>query len=164
MLTLTKKMDYTLIALLHLAGQKREVISAREIARNSGVPLPILTNILKVLASAGIVFSTRGASGGYGLARETDAVTLHELITLIEGPFQFVQCAVGAPAHGNGSCELETSCPIRRPAYRIHDRLKGFLERVSLAEIIEDQPHTPRAEKQGASPAAKQDSFTEYPS
>ena len=62
MLALTKRIDYALIALSHLAAEADRVISAREIAQTSGVPLPILTNILKTLAQAGVVLSSRGAS------------------------------------------------------------------------------------------------------
>jgi Rrf2 family protein len=142
MLALTKKTEYALIAMSHLAARAKQIVSAREIAQASGLPLPILTNILKTLTHAGIVRSTRGASGGYGLAKQVDTVTLHELIEAIEGPFQLVQCALS----GNGSnndrspCELETSCPIRAPVYKIHDRLKDFLDGVTLADLMQPSP------------------------
>lgn len=140
MLTLTKKTHYALIALSLLAKRSGGVISARQIAETSGLPLPILTNVLKTLANAGIVSSTRGATGGYEPAKPMEAISLHELITTIEGPFHFVQCATSETQIEKGSCEHESSCPIRRPAYRIHDRLKAFLKSVSLSEIISDTP------------------------
>jgi DNA-binding transcriptional ArsR family regulator len=65
MLALTKKTDYALIALSHLAKRPETVVSAREIAEACGVPQPILTNILKTLASAGIMVSTRGAAADF---------------------------------------------------------------------------------------------------
>ena len=140
MLALTKKTDYALIALSHLAKRPEGVVSAREIAEASGVPLPILTNILKTLTNAGIVISARGAYGGYGLARPTEAISLHELITVIEGSFHLVQCMLAAAHPNKNPCELEPSCPIRHPASKLHGRLKEFLENVSLAEVVyEDQ-------------------------
>lgn len=138
MLALTKKTDYALIALSRLAHGSGGVVSAREIAEGSGVPLPILTNILKTLTGAGIVFSARGAAGGYGLAKSTEAISLHELITSIEGPFHLVKCMMASAVSSKMPCDLEPSCPIRQPAYRIHDRLREFLENVSLAEIINE--------------------------
>ena len=145
MLALTKKTDYALIALSLLARQSDGVVSAREIARESGLPLPILTNVLKTLAGSRIVMSARGATGGYALARPMNAISLYDLITTIEGPFHLVQCASPEPSTDKGCCEHESSCPIRRPVYRIHDRLEEFLRSVSLAEITEETPETPRA-------------------
>ncbi len=139
MLALTKKTDYALIALSYLAKRVEGVTSAREISKASHVPLPILTNILKTLAHAGMVASERGSAGGYSLAKPAESINLHDLITAIEGPFHFVQCvSTGTDAHRT-PCELEPCCSIRQPAHRIHDRLKEFLESVTLAELVDDQ-------------------------
>lgn len=145
MLALTKKTDYALIALSLLARQADGVVSAREIARESGLPLPILTNVLKTLAGSSIVVSARGAAGGYALARPMNDISLYDLVTTIEGPFHLVQCASPEPSMDKGCCEHESSCPIRRPVYRIHDRLEEFLKSVSLAEIAEEAPETQQA-------------------
>ena len=139
MLALTRKTDYALIALAHLAKQPGGVVSAREIADIYKLPLPILTNILKTLSQAGIVISERGSMGGYGLAKPAGAITLHELISAIEGPFQFVRCVLSERETGQSSCDLEPSCPIRLPAQRIRKRLKSFLENVTLAELMDDE-------------------------
>ena len=127
----------------HLARRPQSVVSAREIAEASGVPLPILTNVLKALTNAGIVASARGAYGGYGLAKPTGAISLHELITVIEGPFQFVQCILVRAQSSKSPCELAPSCPIRHPASRLHGRLKEFLENISLADVIDEDQGPP---------------------
>ncbi len=156
MLALTKKTDYALIAVACMAKraslaehngavkQEAAVMSAREIACLTKVPQPILTNILKTLTSAGIVNSARGANGGYAMARSVVNISLRELIVAIEGPIQFVQCALQPPEATKDPCELEAMCPVRGPALRVHDRLDSFLEQVSLAEIVEEDtaPHT----------------------
>ena len=140
MLALTKKTDYALIALSHLAGRATDVVSARAIAQACRVPLPILTNILKGLAQADIVHSERGAAGGYVLAKSPEAITLYELICATEGPFQFVQC-IHSPTHSpKGPCGLEEACPIRPSAHRIHRYFRDFLEGVTLAELVNDYP------------------------
>lgn len=141
MLALTKKTDYALIALAHLAKQAQGVVSARELGLASRVPLPILTNILKTLAQAGLVSSERGANGGYALARSATSITLHELIRAVEGPFQLVQCVPGEHDSNREPCELESCCSIRKPAHRVHDRMKEFLESVTLAELV-DEPRS----------------------
>ncbi len=140
MLAMTKKTDYALIALSELARRFGAVVSAREIAGQYGVPLALLTNILKGLTRAGIVHSERGAHGGYRLARPAEAINLHELITAIEGPFQFVRCVPSELDGGHANCELEPSCPIRLPAHRIRDRLTRLLEGVTLADLVGNDP------------------------
>jgi len=142
MLALTKKTDYALIALAKLARRKGQLISAREAAEGTGVPLPILTNILKALTQAGIVGSERGSRGGYFLARPADAISLDDLITAVERPLAFVKCLnTEAPtgdesgAITNGICALEPTCPIRIPAQRVHEKFKQFLKSVTLAEL-----------------------------
>jgi len=142
MLALTKKTDYALIALSEMARRNGTVTSARELASATSVPQSVLTNILKMLSSAGLVASMRGANGGYALARPVEEMTLRELIAAIEGPIQFVQCAVEPSASKKSPCDLEGSCPVRTPALRVHDRLESFLSQVSLAEIVNghDEP------------------------
>ena len=71
MLKLTKKADYGLIALRHLAVGERSVsASAKEIAESYGIPLPLLAKILQKLARAGFLTSVHGTNGGYRLARD----------------------------------------------------------------------------------------------
>jgi len=142
MLALTKKTDYALIALSFLANRPGKVVSAREIAGISGVPLPILTNTLKSLSHAGIVASERGSRGGYTLAKPADQVSLDELITAIEGPIHFVRCMLSDGETAQSPCIMEPSCPVRLPAHRIYDRLKQFLKSITLAELgVEESAH-----------------------
>ena len=136
MLALTKKTDYAPVALSHLARRLESVVSAREIAEDSGVLLPILTNILKTLTNTGIALSTRGAYGGYGSAKPMELISLYRLVTSIEGTFHPVQCVTGTTESSKGPCELVPSCPIREPARRIRGRMKEFLKRVSLVELL----------------------------
>ena len=70
MLKLTKKADYGLIALKHLAVNSPGSASAKEIADTYGVPLPLLSKILQKLAKAGFLRSEHGTNGGYKLARD----------------------------------------------------------------------------------------------
>ena len=71
MIVLTRKTDYALVAMAHLAHHPGEegISSARDIADRYHVPLPVLMNILKTLNREGLVISVRGARGGYRLAR-----------------------------------------------------------------------------------------------
>ena len=137
MLSLTKKTDYALIAMSRLVADPEGVHSARRIAEDFGVPLPLLMNILKQLSASGIIRSTRGARGGYVLARPAEKITLADLIVALEGPMRLSQCSGRhGEGAGEGGCRLEESCPIQGPLQRVHERLREFLQNVTLAEIV----------------------------
>lgn len=138
MLTLTRKTDYALVALSHLAHRRAEAsgpVSARQIAESYHLPLPLLMNILKELAQAKLVTSTRGATGGYELAVEPTRVSLLEIINATEGPVKLTACCDGLPIVGQG-CEVADGCPIQGSIQKLHKRLVGFFEGVTLDELI----------------------------
>ena len=145
MLSLTRKIDYALVALAFL-GQRHDqgggASSARQIADQFGLPLPMLMNLLKDLTHANIVVSTRGAHGGYALASAADRITLLDVITAIEGPVRLVQCA-DRPADERSGCPLSQRCPIRDPIRRLHERITGFFGQVTLADLIESKVDVP---------------------
>ncbi len=92
MLSLTKKTEYGLMALIHLSSDGSSFRSAREISDLCHIPLPLLMNVLKLLAQHDNVSSTRGARGGYKLAVPADQLSLARVIRVLEGPLKLVQC------------------------------------------------------------------------
>lgn len=92
MLSFTRKTDYALISLVHIAREKGQCCSAREIASHYGMPMPLLMNILKVLNQHGITRSVRGPRGGYQLAKSPEDITLYEIILAVDGPVALVHC------------------------------------------------------------------------
>lgn len=141
MLTLTRKTDYALVALSHLAHRRREETgptSARTIAEAYHLPLPLLMNILKELAQAKLVSSTRGATGGYALAVAPERISLLEIINAIEGPVKLTSCCDGLPIVGQG-CHVAETCPIQGSIQKLHKRLLGFFNGVMLDELIGEQ-------------------------
>ncbi|MCP4251223.1 MAG: Rrf2 family transcriptional regulator [bacterium] len=134
MIALTRKSDYALIVLSHLAQSPETICSARGISDQYRIPLPLLMNIMKQLTKSGFLESVRGARGGYRLGRDTAQMSLKELIVALEGPIRLVQCA--AEEEATQSCGQSPWCPVKAPALRVHDRLEQFLAEVTLAEII----------------------------
>lgn len=139
MLALTKKTDYALVALTHLAQNGGTIATARAIAERYHAPVSLLMNVLKQLSARNIVRSVRGSKGGYALAVRPDSFSLFDLILAIEGPVKFVQC-IGSTAESDGSavCEMLAFCPISRPARQVHDRLERFLKDITLAELAHE--------------------------
>src|ERR1044071_9630417 len=136
MLTLTRKTDYALIALAHMAQQKKgSLCRAREIIARYHLPSALLVNVLKGLVQAELVRSTRGTKGGYALALPPERVTLGSVIRAMEGPIRFVHCS---EEHGEGDCELVNHCPVTRSVRKVHRQLMDFLDHVTLAQIAFD--------------------------
>jgi Rrf2 family protein len=129
MLCLTRKTDYSLIALGYLAERQNRVVSAREISRAFDLPEALLMNILKKLQGKKILSSTRGKHGGYRIAADLDQISLYELIRVLEGKVEA----------GCDHDELPTSsrhgwkpAPIRA----IHSKLMRFLHEVTLSDLV----------------------------
>lgn len=141
MLAFTRKTDYALIALTHLAQHPNECNSAREIASRYGVPLPLLMNILKQMTQRGLAQSVRGPRGGYRLAISPDKISLNDIIGAVEGPVQLVQCVDWYQNKARGKlksgCDLMAACPVRPTIHRVHARLVEFLSGVTLADVVE---------------------------
>ncbi len=135
---LTRKTDYALVALAGLARRGGNAASARDLADQFDLPLPVLRNILKVLATQGLLTSSRGPSGGYRLARLPREISLAEIVTAIEGPVQLVKCCPTGSDEMDHACRLEDSCLIKLNVGLVHDRLMGFLHEVTLDQIAPD--------------------------
>ncbi len=138
MMTLTRKSDYALLALVHLYREGNRVCSAREIADAYEVPVPILMNILKRLCRAGMVASTRGARGGYRLALEARDITLYMVISAIEGPVGLFQCARRNGQVLASNCGRQPVCPMSSPARRVSERLRALLEEFTLEQMADE--------------------------
>lgn len=145
MLSLTRRIDYALVAVAFLAQRQSGAMgpaSARQIGDQFGLPLPLLMNLLKDLTHAGILTSSRGSRGGYMLAKRPDEVTLIQIIHAVEGPLRLVPCADQIESESQ-SCTLAQQCPIREPLRRLHERILGFFEQMTLADLIEQEVDVP---------------------
>ena len=142
MLALTRKTDYALIALTHMAQDPEGCCSAREIATKYRVPLPLLMNILKLLTRRGLAKSARGPRGGYTLANSACEISLYDVIRAVEGPIQLAQCVDHEetpptdPLKMVGSCGLKPVCPVHSPIQLVHNKLIEFLSSVTLADVV----------------------------
>lgn len=137
MLRISKKLDYALIVLVHLAGARRgQLLSARDIAQTYGLPLPITAGILKTLARHEIVKSIRGVHGGYSLAVIPREFTLNRIVEAIEGPLALADCVrVKNSRRGAKDCGYEDCCPVRQPVRKLHETLERVLGGITLAEL-----------------------------
>jgi Rrf2 family protein len=134
MLCLTKKTEYALIALASLGQATGEVASARDIALEHELPPALLMNILKSLQHRNVVCSTRGARGGYTLGSGVEALSLYDLILILEGRVQ----TTGCEDHGEHDESLPPAAirAIEAPVRALQFRLTRFLKEVRVVDLI----------------------------
>jgi Rrf2 family protein len=133
MLKLTKKADYGLIALKHLA-EAGHSSSAKEIAERYSIPLPLLSKVLQKLAKDGFLKAVYGTNGGYGLAREAHRINALEVIRAIDGPIILTHCFTD-----HGTCDQSDNCNVREPLRRIHEGILGLLANITIASMSDNQ-------------------------
>jgi Rrf2 family protein len=135
LLSMTKRADYALLALSHLALSASEnpdrLINTKEIAEQYEIPVELLAKILQILAKNGLVASHPGPSGGYRLLRDAARISVGEVVAIVDGPLSLVHCSVGHET----ACKQYNRCTIRSPLATIEARVKSLLDNISLAEL-----------------------------
>lgn len=134
MLRLSKKADYALLSMRHLAANAdRGAVSARELAEAYDIPSELLAKVLQKLVRARLLASHQGIRGGYGLGRSADAISVADVIQAVDGPLTVTACS-----EGDHSCDQYSKCNIRDPLWRIKDRIVSALAATSVAELAVD--------------------------
>jgi Rrf2 family protein len=133
MLKLTKKADYGLMAMKHLAEHAHEgSCSAKDVAESYGIPPEALAKILQRLAKAGLLHSQHGINGGYTLARDAHDISAYEVIRAIDGPLFITSCITV-----RGECDQTQRCNIREPLRKVNQSIEDVLKRIKIAEMTE---------------------------
>jgi Rrf2 family protein len=152
MLNLTKRVDYGLIALTHLACVEKTAaatspsapgrLSVRGVAEAYNMSQPLLANVMKDLARLGFVRSVRGTKGGYELAFPPEQLTVGRVAEALEGPLRLTECvnhqAAAGAAHENAesaSCSVFESCLIKRSLFLVHTKIRDALYGVTIADL-----------------------------
>ncbi|MDA0705642.1 MAG: SUF system Fe-S cluster assembly regulator [Proteobacteria bacterium] len=144
MLRISKLTDYGTVVLAHLASKSDAVVSAADVATATGIALPTVSKLLKSLARAKLVVSTRGASGGYRLSRAPSTISAADVIDALEGPVSITECS---GEHSN--CDYETVCSVGSSWRRINNAIRHALDDVSLLDLLRANRPLPRFEFAG---------------
>jgi len=131
---LGKLTDYGLVLMTCMArGEGQPLRTARDLARESRLPLSTVSKLLKELSQSGLLVSHRGTKGGYVLARGSHNISVIDIIAAIEGPVAFTECTTDV----TGLCDIEPCCPIKKNQQVINQAVRGVLEKITLADLIE---------------------------
>jgi Rrf2 family protein len=131
MLKLSKRADYGLIALRHLALHYGEgACSAADIAEAYEIPAHLMAKVLQRLARKRLVTARHGATGGYTLARPPGEITALEAISAIDGPLQITSCSTH-----HGECVQSAMCTIREPLRRVNETILNVLNGLTISQM-----------------------------
>ena len=130
MLRISRLTDYGTLVLAHLAAEGNAPTSAAEVASVTGIALPTVSKLLKLLAKAGLVTSTRGAQGGYRLSRRATDITAADIIDALEGPVYITECSAD-----DSSCDFESVCNVGGAWQRINVAIRRALQDVNLSDL-----------------------------
>jgi len=111
-------------------------VALADVAAAQGLPLPYLEQIVAPLRRAGLVRSTRGARGGYELARGPESITTGDVIRALEGSIVPIRCVNDSLVT---PCAREDSCATRSVWEEVRDRLIETLDGITLADLQKPQ-------------------------
>lgn len=120
-----------------LAEDRAEpLLMVQEIADQQNVPKKFLELILVELKRHGFVYSQRGRSGGYSLARPADTITFGQVIRAMDGPLAPLPCASVTGYRRCADCTDERTCAIRKLMRRVRDAMADIVDRTTLADAL----------------------------
>jgi Rrf2 family protein len=129
---LTRGADYAVRVMVHLAGLPEGRRATRaDLATEGGVPEHFLGKILQTLAKGGLVNSHRGASGGYTIARAPGAITLLDVIELLDGAVCLNACVAERPG-----CNRLATCRVHGVWMEAQAALTSVLRSATLDRFV----------------------------
>ena len=133
MLRFTKQVDYGLMAMQYIAEHQGDSpVGVKRIADQFGIPVELLAKVLQRLAKGGLLVAQNGPRGGYRLTVPPSAVTVGQVIRVLEGPLAIVSCM----AHHD--CVQASRCTLRNPAGKLQAAITDLLNTMTLAELAGD--------------------------
>ena len=109
--------------------------SLAEIAAEEDLPRAYLEQLVTSLRESGLVVSTRGARGGYELARPPADIGMGEVLRALEGPIAPMICASDDPEHAT-TCDRSSRCTVNLLWVRLRDAISGALDSMTLADLV----------------------------
>jgi len=133
-------------------------VSLAEVAESEQLPLAYLEQLVARLRKAELITSTRGAHGGYQLARPPEAITMDEVLQALEGTLAPMQCLtdpVTSRVLCNHLLDADESCATKLLWTRVHGSINRALEQTTLAELVSFAEHgikSPDKSRRGRTP------------
>lgn len=142
---LTTRGRYAVTALLDLAVQESRhqgAVSLSDIAKRQSISISYLEQLFSKLRKKGLVSSTRGASGGYHLAKPLDEIDVMSIITAVDESVNAMQCG------GKGNCQDGAMCLTHDLWHNLSAHIEAYLSQVTLAELLNSDHTSTIADRQ----------------
>jgi FeS assembly SUF system regulator len=128
----SKLTDYAVVILTALKDSSVDNSAAASVlAKETTLPEPTVSKVLKMLARHDLVLSQRGATGGYSLTRPLNEISILDVLTSIEGPLSMTECVSDA----DSCCSLEAVCSLNGRWNIVNRAVEQTLHNISLADM-----------------------------
>jgi FeS assembly SUF system regulator len=127
---ISKLTDYATVLLARLAARPQLQFTSAQLAAESKLATPTVSKLLKQLQRGGLVASTRGAHGGYRLARPAGEITAAQILDAMEGPMALTDCA-----RHEHQCGIESTCGVGRAWQRVNMAIRRSLQEITLLDL-----------------------------
>jgi Rrf2 family protein len=111
-----------------------EAVLGRDLSRQASVPGNYLSKIMLVMRNAGLVHATRGAGGGYRLARPASSIRLLDIVSLFDSSAAQLECVLGG-----APCDENKPCAAHEHWKQVRSHYTQFLEKTTLEQLAEPQ-------------------------
>ena len=130
---LTKHTDYAIRALLELAKNKDEFLSARQIAEQQRIPYQFLRQILQGLIKNKLVISKEGSRGGFRIDKNPNLMSIVDIIAIFQGNIQLSDCMFR-----NKLCANRSSCVLRKQINRVEKLVDKEFRGITIGRLFKD--------------------------
>lgn len=120
---------YGLRAIVNLARNYPHQKSLQEISQEEGISLKYLEQLFRILKKSKIIESQKGREGGYKLAGSPNKIRVGEIIEVLEGPIELMECA-------SGTCDAKCSCSSSIVWTKLQEQIKKTLYTIKLIDLI----------------------------
>jgi len=129
---ITRDTDYALRAICFIAKNKNEIVSVDRLVEKIKIPRQFCRKILQLLNKKRILASTKGAGGGFILAKPANKIFLLDLMQIFQGPLKLSECLLKKM-----QCPNIKSCPLRKKLNKIEDYVVEELKSINIASLLE---------------------------
>ncbi len=130
MLKISRLADYGLLILHELASDPQRCFSASALAERTGITLPTVSKVLKLLHEACLIHSIRGPSGGYCLSKKPQEINLVDIIGAVDGAPALTECC-----QLNNNCVHDARCTMRSNWRFINNLIVKELKKFTLLDL-----------------------------
>lgn len=135
MFHLSKKVEYALIALRHMASDVQgKIFTTKEISDKHKLSYELMAKIMQKLVKGNFITSYQGVNGGYVLTKNIANIKVSELINAVEGKasVKIVACESGTPE----DCSIHTTCTIKNPLAKLQNNINKVLDELTIKEMF----------------------------